>query len=80
MLYAGKHDLRVLLVIFLMASTEAYGDPPETQTLTSRFTCSIIRGLYAANKDHLTKDEMKDFLRSQGFSEPRIAEAEKCLK
>jgi len=71
---------KVFLAVFLLASPAAYGGSGEPPAMPGKFTCAIVRGLYRANKEQHTKEEMKNYLRALGFSEARIMEAERCLR
>lgn len=71
---------KVFLAVFLLASPAAYAGSPEPSGWAAKFTCATVRGLYKANKEQHTKEEMKNYLRALGFSEARITEAERCLR
>ena len=69
--------VRSLIALILLASPAFAGEEPKIPT---RFGCAVVRSLYGHYaKQGYTIDQMRAFLQSKGFSEARVAGAEKCL-
>ena len=70
--------MRSLILIVVLMASPAYAGDVEPK-MPTKFGCAIARSLYRHYVHQYTVDQMKDFLRSKGVSEARIAGAEKCL-
>ena len=71
--------MRSLILIVALLTSPAYAGDVVEPKIPTKFGCAIARSLYKHYIHQYTIDQMKDFLRSKGVSEARIAGAEKCL-